>query len=87
VISILASLFLEHTVYRTKENTRFSTGILSKMLSLKYDVVQICFNCFNSSSECCALRYDYDINVGRCSAVAIKERMRYVFRNIAIAAV
>ena len=26
----------------------------SKMLSLKNDVVQICFNCFNSSSECCA---------------------------------
>jgi len=57
------------------------------MLGLKNDVVQICFNCFNSSSECCATRYDYDINVGRCSAVAIKEKVRYEFRKIAIAAV
>jgi len=60
---------------------------LSKMLGLKNDVVQICFNCFNSSSECCALRYDYDINASRCSAVAIKEKVRYEFRKIAIAAV
>ena len=60
---------------------------LSKMLSLKNDVVQICFNCFNISSECCALRYGYDINVGRCSAAAIKEKVHYAFRNIAIAAV
>ena len=59
---------------------------LSKMLSLKNDV-QICFNCFNSSSECCALRYGYDINVGRCSVAAIKEKVNYAFRNIAIAAV
>ena len=50
---------------------------LSKMLGLKNDVVQICFNCFNSSSECYALRYGYDINVGRCSAAAIKKRMHY----------
>jgi len=57
------------------------------MLSLKNDVVQICFNCFNSSSKCCALRYGYDINVGRCSAVAIKEKVHYAFHNIAIAAV
>ena len=58
---------------------------LSKMLSLKNDVVQICFNnCSNSSSECCTLRYGYDINVGRCSAA---EKVRYGFRNIAIAAV
>ena len=48
---------------------------------------RLCFNCFNSSSECCALRYGYDINVGRCSAVAIKEKLHYGFRNIAIAAV
>ena len=54
-----------------------------KLLCLKNDVVQICFNCFNSSSECCALRYDYDINVGRCSAVAIKEKVRYECRKIA----
>jgi len=53
---------------------------LSKMLSLKNDVVQICFNCFNSSSECCALCYDYDINASRCSAVAIKEKVCYEFR-------
>ena len=46
------------------------------MLSLINDVAQICFNCFNSSSEWCALRYDYDINVGRCSAVAIKKKDR-----------
>ena len=32
-------------------------------------------------------RYDYDINVGRCSAVAIKEKVRYGLRKIAIAAV
>jgi len=59
------------------------------MLGLKNDVVQICFNCFNSSSECCALRYDYDIrpNASRCSTVAIKEKVRYEFRKIAIAAV
>ena len=60
---------------------------LSKMLSLKNDVVQICFNCFNSSSKCCALRYGYDINVGRCSAAAIKVKVCYGFRNIATAAV
>ena len=59
---------------------------LSKMSGLKNDVVQICFNCFNSSSECCALRYDYVINASRCSAMAIKEKVRYEFRKIAIAA-
>ena len=53
---------------------------LSKMLRLKMTLFR-CFNCFNSSSECCALHYDYDINVDRCSAVAIKEKVRYGFRN------
>jgi len=56
------------------------------MLRLKNDVVQIRVYCFNISSECCALRYDYDI-IGRCSAVAIKENVRYEFSKIAIAAV
>jgi len=51
---------------------------LSKMLRLKMTLFR-CFNCFNSSSECCALHYDYDINVGRCStAVAIKKNALWV---------
>ena len=62
VLSTLTEEFKENSL-----QSLILTSLFGNMTYITYTHYNtVCFNCFSSSSECCALRYCYDINVGRC---------------------